>query len=567
VPPDRWDVERYFDTDRDAPDKIYSRYGGFIDDTPFDPTRYGLPPNSLGSIEPLQLLTLEAVRAALDDAGYATRPFARDNTSVILGAGGGIADLGNQYVVRAALPSLFADMDPEALGRLPEWTEDSFAGILLNVAAGRVANRFDLGGVNYTVDAACASSLAAVYAGVRELEVGTSDVVVVGGVDTMLNPFTYLCFAKTQALSPTGRCRTFDSAADGIVISEGLAILVLKRLADAERDGDRVYAVIDAVAGSSDGRGKGLTAPRPEGQVLALERAYATAGFSPATVGLIEAHGTGTVAGDQSEIEALRRVFAGHGAAVQSCALGSVKSMIGHTKCAAGLAGLIKATLALHHKVLPPTLHVAKPNTRARLDESPFYVNAEARPWIEPLNGSPRRAGVSAFGFGGTNFHVALEEYTGRYLADDEAPEQWPSELLLFGGEPAALLSSANSLVAALDAGATPPLRDLAYTAWCQCREAKGGRLAIIATTLEDLSSKLERAREALAGSARDRLQDPHGVYYHSRGATTVRSLSSFRGRGRSTSICFAICRCSSPKSASTSPQRTQPSPGGSNGR
>ena len=162
------------------------------------------------------------------------------------------------------------DVSPDVLSRLPEWTEDSFAGILLNVAAGRVANRFDLGGVNYTVDAACASSLAAVHLATRELEDGTSDMVIVGGADTVQNPFGYLCFSKTHALSPRGRCRTFDESADGIVISEGIAVLVLKRLADAERDGDRIYAVIKAVAGSSDGRDKGLTAPRPEGPSLGL---------------------------------------------------------------------------------------------------------------------------------------------------------------------------------------------------------------------------------------------------------------------------------------------------------
>ncbi len=187
----------------------------------------------------------------------------------------------------------------------------------MNVAAGRIANRFDLGGANYTVDAACASSLAAVNLAVRELQTGTSDMVVVGGIDTIQNPFAYLCFSKTQALSPTGRCRPFDAEADGIAISEGFAAVVLKRLADAERDGDRIYAVIQGVGAASDGRDRSLTAPRPEGQMRALRRAYAQAGFSPATVGLVEAHGTGTVAGDRAEVEALSAVFSEAGAARQ----------------------------------------------------------------------------------------------------------------------------------------------------------------------------------------------------------------------------------------------------------
>jgi 3-oxoacyl-(acyl-carrier-protein) synthase/NAD(P)H-dependent flavin oxidoreductase YrpB (nitropropane dioxygenase family) len=297
VPKGRFDIDLYYDPDRKARDKVYSRWGGFLADVPFDPIRYGIPPATLPSIDPLQLLSLEVVRQALADAGYLDRPFARERTAVILGISGGLGDVGLNYGLRASLPALFGQMPAEAAERLPEWTEDSFAGILLNVAAGRVANRFDLGGVNYTVDAACASSLAAVYLAVGELEGGTSDMVIVGGVDTVQSPFGFLCFSKSQALSPRGRCRTFDAEADGIAISEGLTMLVLKRLDDAERDGDRIYAVLQGIAGSSDGRGRSLTAPRPEGQTRALERAYARAGVSPATVGLIEAHGTGTVDG------------------------------------------------------------------------------------------------------------------------------------------------------------------------------------------------------------------------------------------------------------------------------
>ncbi len=318
VPKERWDSDLYYHADPKAKDKIYSKWGGFLDDTAFDPMQYGMPPATLRSIEPSQLLTLDVVRAALEDAGYADRPFARERTSVILGAGGGAADLGLGYGARSFLPVLedlpeFQGRTEELLERLddklPEWTEDSFAGILTNVAAGRVANRFNLGGSNYTVDAACASSLAAVSLALKELEGQTSDMVIVGGIDTMQNPFTYLCFSKTHALSPRGRCRTFDETADGIAISEGIAMMVFKRVEDAERDGDRIYAVIKGAGSSSDGKDRGLTAPRPEGQASALRRAYAKAGLSPATVGLVEAHGTGTVAGDGAEVQALTQVF------------------------------------------------------------------------------------------------------------------------------------------------------------------------------------------------------------------------------------------------------------------
>jgi len=517
IPPNRWDWRLYYDPDRRAPDKIYSKWGGFVEAVPFDPARYGMPPNTLRSIEPMQLLALEVVRAALADAGYAERPFPRERTGVILGVGGGAGDLGQEYAVRSQLPMYVGDGAAAIMKQLPEWTEDSFAGILLNVVAGRVANRFDLGGVNYTVDAACASSLAAVYLAVRELEAGTADMMLVGGADTVQNPFAYLSFAKTQALSPRGRCHTFDAGADGIAISEGHAVLVLKRLEDAERDGDRIYAVIKAVAGSSDGRDRGLTAPRPEGQIRALERAYAAAGFSPDTLGLVEAHGTGTVAGDQAEVESLTRVFLSRGTAHQSCAIGSVKSMIGHTKCTAGVAGLAKIALALHHRILPPTLHVEQPNPKVFGAESPLYVNTEARPWIARPDGTPRRAGVSAFGFGGTNFHVVVEEYPDQ--EPRAAVREWPSELLVWSGTRAEIQASLDSLIRALSEGAKPLLRDLAYSLWERARARReadvepGLALGIVAETLVDLQTKLRDASGGLS-AGRGMLADPRGIFF-----------------------------------------------------
>lgn len=517
IPLERWDWQRYYDPHPSTPDKVYSKWGGFIDPIPFDPTRYGMPPNTLPSIEPVQLLILEATRAALADAGYAERPLPRERTGIILGVGGGAGDLGQQYAVRANLPLYLENVPPAVWHQLPQWTEDSFAGILLNVVAGRVANRFDLGGVNYTVDAACASSLAAVYAAVRELEAGTADMMLVGGADTVQNPFAYLCFSKTHALSPRGRCRPFDAEADGIAISEGVAVLVLKRLEDAERDGDRIYAVIKAVAGSSDGRDRGLTAPRPEGQIRALERAYQAAGFGPETVTLIEAHGTGTVAGDQAEVESLTRVFAAHGAAPRQCAIGSVKSMIGHTKCTAGVAGLIKVALALHHRVLPPTLHVERPNPKVFTPESPFYVNTEARPWL-PCKGV-RRAGVSAFGFGGTNFHAVLEEYP--YDEPQATVTVWPAELFLWEAPTRReLIAMLERIGDGLAAGATPALRDLAYSVWLWSKAARSTRgtvqaiLAIVATSLDDLREKLRATREGLGDPQTVTISDPRGIYY-----------------------------------------------------
>jgi len=528
VPAERWDWRAYFDGDRATPDRIYSRWGGFVGDVPFDPMAFGMPPNTLRSIEPFQLLGLMTAKAALADAGYdGDREWDRERASVMLGAGGGGGDLAVGYTVRSALPMLMGDDGEQLIGaldeRLPQWTEDSFAGLLMNVAAGRIANRLDFGGTNFTVDAACGSSLAAITLGVRDLQANNSDLTIVGGVDAIQNPFAYLCFSKTHALSPTGRCRPFDADADGIAISEGFAAVVLKRLADAERDGDRIYAVIRGVGSASDGRDRSLTAPRPEGQMRALRRAYAHAHVSPADVGLVEAHGTGTVAGDRAEIEALRRVFDEHGAGRQATAVGSVKSMIGHTKATAGVAGLVKTALALHHRVLPPTLHVQTPNPRADFANSPFYPNVEARPWVQPEGGTPRRAGVSAFGFGGTNFHIVVEEHAGDLVGADELGlDRWPCELLLWRAESGdALAATLAELVGRLDALAPaerPSLADLALTvgaaadAALDAGPATPAVAAVVATSLDDLRSKLDAAIAVLR-AGEERRHTPDGVH------------------------------------------------------
>ncbi|MBV8729450.1 MAG: acyltransferase domain-containing protein, partial [Acidobacteriia bacterium] len=312
--------------------------------------------------------------------------------------------------------------------------------------------------------------------------------------------------------------------------------LVFKRLADAERDGDRIYAVIKASGSSSDGKDKALTAPRPQGQVRALQRAYAKAGISPKSIGLIEAHGTGTVAGDGAEVQALTQVFSEAEAPRQGCAIGSVKSMIGHTKCSAGAAGLIKATLALHHKVLPPTLGVEKPNARANFAETPFFVNTEARPWLEPSSGEPRRAGVSAFGFGGTNFHIVLEEYAGSPASYAAPSLEWSHELFLWTGESRqSLLQAVETWEKALASGAKPELRDLAYTAWKQAERAGAAALslAIVASSLDDLKQKLTRVRQSLADSQSAVIQDPSGIYFTARPLASEGKLAFlFPGQG-----------------------------------
>ncbi|MFN2494667.1 MAG: SDR family oxidoreductase [Pseudonocardiaceae bacterium] len=489
VPTDRWDPAVYPEL---------AKWGGFLADIPFDALAYGIPPAALASIEPVQLLALEVAARALRDAGYAQRAFDREHTSVIFGAEAG-ADLASAYGFRSLYPAYHQTLPPELDEHLPRLTEDSFPGVLANVIAGRIANRLDLGGANYTVDAACASALAAIDLACKELQAGTSSMVLAGGADVHNSIHDYLMFASAHALSPTGRCRPFDASADGIALGEGVACVALKRLADAERDGDRIYAVIKGVGSASDGRSLGLTAPRPDGQRRALERAYQMAGISPADVGLVEAHGTGTVVGDRTELTVLTELFTAAGTETGSCTLGSVKSQIGHTKCTAGIAGLIKVACAVHTGVRPPTGQLRNPNPYWDRDTSPFSFDIAARPWNCPRPRKPRVAGVSAFGFGGTNFHAVVTSYDGA-PKPRHGLDAWPAELFLFTGVDRAAaiaeMDRLSELLAANDAAGRPwRLRDLARTV-CGSRPGRAWA-AVVADDVDDLASKLAQTRAA----------------------------------------------------------------------
>ncbi len=531
IPSHRWDWRLYFDPERQAKDKIYSKWGGFLDDLAFDPTRYGMPPKSIESVDPMQLMGLEIANRALIDAGYDQKPFDRERASVILGASGGAGDFGMQYGLRSELPRFTGQLPGAVADRLPEWTEDSFAGILPNVAAGRIANRLNFGGMNITADAACASSLAAVYQGVVELKAGRSDFVIAGGIDTVQGPFGYLCFSKTQALSPRGRCHTFDAKGDGIAISEGIAMVALKRLADAERDGDRIYAVIKGVGCSSDGNAKGLTAPLPAGQLRAMRRAYQMAGFGPSTVGLFEAHGTGTVAGDTAELESTSRLIREEQALPRSAVIGSVKTNIGHTKATAGVAGLVKAALALHHHVLPPHRNVTEPNAVLADPAAPLYILDEAMPWL-PRPGVPRRAASSAFGFGGTNFHVVMEEYAGEYRPwmKPVASDAWSAELCVLADDDRGVLAQRLADLQTKLVASTSPvlLRDVAASLSARWRR-RGHNLAVVARSIDDLKTKLVAAAAFLRGEAKAL---PPGVFYSENKAPAGKVAVLFSGQG-----------------------------------
>ncbi|HEU4423922.1 MAG TPA: beta-ketoacyl synthase N-terminal-like domain-containing protein, partial [Pilimelia sp.] len=498
VPAERWDVETYYAPEvspGEAGRRSVSKWGGFLDPVPIDPIRFGIPPAALSSIDPAQLLALESAHRALVDSGYAYDAPGADHarTGVVFGCEAG-SDLASATGLRQLLPAYLGELPAELDAELPTVTEDSFPGALPNVIAGRIANRLDLGGANYTVDAACAASLAAVDVAVKELATGAADMMLCGGVDLHNGINDYLMFTSVHALSPTGRCRTFDSTADGISLGEGVACVVLKRLADAERDGDRIYAVIKGVGGGSDGRALGLTAPRPDGQRRALQRAYDQSGLSPSDVGLVEAHGTGTVVGDRTELETLTRLFTEAGAEPGSCALGSVKSQIGHTKCAAGLAGMIKATLAIYTGVRPPTINLSRPNSAWDPQHSPFAFFTQARPWAVPTG--ERVAGVSAFGFGGANFHVVLSGYAGT-PEPRHSQDAWPAELFCFrGADRPAAHRAVQKLAASLAAGGTrSSLRELAATAARESDSRVGPvQVAVVARDVDELATLLRRA-------------------------------------------------------------------------
>ncbi|MFG2875642.1 beta-ketoacyl synthase N-terminal-like domain-containing protein [Streptomyces sp. NPDC048337] len=441
VPPGRWDPEVYYDPDGAtgpvAGDRFYCRRGGFVDGlAAFDPTRFGIMPAAVEGAEPDQMLALHATAAAIADAGGEDRlPADRSRIGVVLGRGGfmGVATARLDQRVRTAhqLAQTLRELAPElgerriaqvrsafqdALG--PE-RPDASIGLVPSFTAARTANRLDFRGPAYTLDAACASSLLAVDQAVGLLAGGRCDAVVAGAVHHCHIATLWSVFTQLRALSPSERIRPFDRRADGTLLSEGTGVVLLKRLADAERDGDRVYAVIRGTGVAGDGRAASLMSPLVAGQVRALERAWREAGLdprAPGALGLLEAHGTGTPVGDAAELDTLAQVFGppepsgtGLGSGIGNgfdIGFGSVKSMLGHTMQASGMAGLIKAALAVHEGVLPPTLHLEEPH--ADLARTRMRPVTSAEPWER--GPAPRRAGVNAFGFGGINAHVVLEE-------------------------------------------------------------------------------------------------------------------------------------------------------------
>ncbi|BAY83975.1 beta-ketoacyl synthase [Calothrix parasitica NIES-267] len=547
IPDTHWNVEDYYDSNpRTKEDKTYCNKGGFIPSIDFNPMEFGIPPNILEVTDVSQLLSLVVAKEAMEDAGYSEkREFNRENVGVVLGSAalklGVPLSSRLQYPIwkKALKSSGLSDEDTQKIiekiqSAYVQWDENAFPGMLSNVISGRIANRFNLGGLNCTVDAACASSLAALKMAIAELVDHRCDMMLTGGVDTDNSVSAYISFSKTPAVSPGDKVKPFDAKSDGMMLGEGLGMIVLKRLSDAERDNDKIYAVIKGIGTSSDGRFKSIYAPRKEGQIKALQRAYEDAGFDPATVNLVEAHGTGTMAGDPTEFASLREYFSEDTSKGQHIALGSVKSQIGHTKAAAGAASLIKTALALHHKVLPPSINVTQPNPKLNIKNSPFYLNTETRPWIRAKGEAPRRAGVSSFGFGGTNYHVVLEEHN----SDHKSPYRLhnaPAQILLFEDNHALLVQTCEQTLDKLQSTAG----DKHYSELIEASKFKeipqsSSRIGFVASSLTETCKRLKAAIDLLKNKpSATEWEHPTGIHYRAEGLNLKgKVVALFSGQG-----------------------------------
>ncbi|MGK7903837.1 MAG: type I polyketide synthase [Hormoscilla sp.] len=549
--PDAW-ATPYYDPKSTAPNRIYTRKGGFIGDlVEFEPTEFGIMPKSIEGSDPVHFIALKLARDALADADYIVRHFNREKTGIILGGSlplnRGWGTVMQQGMVLDQTLELLGEMvpgiDDQIIGKIennlktsvPDISVETIAGLAPNIITGRIANRLDLKGPNYVIDGACGSSLIAMDLAIKELTSGRCDMMLTGGVNATISPQTTMGFCQLGALSRS-EIRPFAAEGNGTLLGEGLGILVLKRLSDAAADGDRIYAVIKGVGISSDGKALGLLAPRLEGEVLALERAYAQSGVDPKTVSLIEAHGTGIPLGDRTEMQALNTVFGQREEMLPTCALGSVKSEIGHCLLAAGAASTIKTALALYHKVLPPTL-CDRVNPELHMEESCFYINNQTRPWIHRRREIPRRAGVNAFGFGGINAHVVLEEYRGSKeksppvvqigVPGNSAQNQWPTELCVFGAAlREELIDKLKRVRGFLQANGQVNLADLAYTL---SRDITGGeRMAIVAKDIPDLQAKLDKVLEKLAQVECRQLKTRNGIYYAANSELARREKTAF---------------------------------------
>ena len=526
---DDW-CQNYYDKGSELSNRINNNKGGFIGNiSHFDPIKYGIMPNSVDGGEPDHFLALKLAYDALNDAGYIQKDFDRRNTGIILGRGtyinrgyntllqhGQIIDQTIE-ILRKVSPSLDSTLEnrirKELEDSLPPFNAEMAPGLVPNIITGRIANRLDLMGPNYIIDAACASSLVAVDQAIYELNSRRCNMMIAGGVHASTPPQINMIFCQLGALSDT-TITPFSDHADGTLLSEGLGMVVLKRLQDAKRDNDRIYAIIKGIGTASDGRGLGLLAPKEEGEILALERAYKNANIDAGTIGLIEAHGTGIPLGDQTEIRSLSKVLGNIKKIHPTCAVGSIKSMIGHTIPAAGVASLIKTSLSLYYKVLPPTL-CESINPELEIHKTRLYINTETKPWVHSSSlPYPRRAGVNAFGFGGINSHAVLEEYIPSDNSKNSKASSniWPFELFLIQGNS---WDEVNTKLIVLkkfiDNNPDCQVRNLAF--YLSKEPNCSHRISFVTSSYTDLSQKIEKARMWLTSSPINLKKPPKSIF------------------------------------------------------
>ncbi|OBH02063.1 polyketide synthase [Mycobacterium sp. E2699] len=483
VPSDRWDVDEFFDPDPDAPGKIVSRRAGFIDDvTGFDAAFFGLSNRETMLIDPQHRILLETAWQAVEHSGTAPSSLANTKTGVFMGLGT------HDYLGLISEQLSYAEIEAYVA-----------IGTSAAAGAGRISYGLGLQGPAVTVDTACSSSLVAVHQACQALRFGECDLALVGGVNVILSAKTAMTFSHAHMLAPDGRCKTFDAAADGYVRGEGCGVVVVKRLKDAIRDGDRIRAVIRGSAVNQDGASGGLTVPNGVAQQRVIKEALQCAGVAAGDVGYLEAHGTGTSLGDPIEVQAAGAALGDGRDPGRPLLIGSVKTNIGHLEAAAGIAGLIKVILSLEHGVLPKHLHFQKPSPHIPWDRLPVRVVDEATPWAS--DGRPRIAGISSFGFSGTNSHVIVQEapaVSGQVAAPVEPSDDRRFSLLpLSARTPAALVQLAQRYVSWLADHPESSLADVCLTAGVG-RSHFEHRAALVVNSTES-------AREALAALADDR--------------------------------------------------------------
>jgi len=486
VPPSRWDLEATYDADPEAPGKLYTRWGGFLDDVDqFDPGFFGISPREARNMDPQQRLLLEVAWEALENAGQPASRIEGSRTGVFVGL--------SQEDYRKALLG-------EDLRRTNTY---SATGNFHAVASGRISYALGLQGPSISVDTACSSSLVAIHLAYESLRRRECDMALAGGVNVMAHPEITVALCKLQALSRDGRCKTFDARADGFVRSEGCGLVVLKRLSDALADRDPIVAVIRGSAINNDGKSSGLTAPNVLAQQELIRRALKSAGVEPSEIGLVETHGTGTSLGDPIEFDALKEVLGGARADASVCALGALKSNLGHMESAAGVGGLIKVALALRHEAIPANLHFRNLNPRISLEGTPFVIPTRLTPW--PRGARRRVAGVSAFGISGTNVHLVVEEAPATEPvapATTGKPGKYVLPISARTEEALKALARRYQQQPLADTRAEPGLPELSYTASVR-RPHHEHRLALVGESRAELR---EQIAAFLAGEARPHL-------------------------------------------------------------